>query len=159
VELRGIDCGVVLNSFMHIPGTQQKQRGINPMAITKQLSIFVENKAGWLADVLSIIAEAGVDLRALSIADTKDFGVLRVIVDKPEDAENALAAAGCIVRENDVISATIADIPGAFAATLKKLSDAGINVEYTYAFVGHDPGKAFVILRVDNNDAAEKVLA
>ncbi|MDR1821968.1 MAG: ACT domain-containing protein [Oscillospiraceae bacterium] len=128
------------------------------MATIKQLSIFVENKDGWLADILEIVAGAGADLRALSIADTKSFGVLHIIVDKPEAAEEALTKAGCIVRENDVLSITVADKPGAFAAALRKLADAGISVEYTYAFVGHEPGQAYVILRVDDNEKAERVL-
>ncbi|MDR3209738.1 MAG: ACT domain-containing protein [Oscillospiraceae bacterium] len=123
-----------------------------------QLSVFVENKPGKLVEVLEAIGASGVDLRALSIADTADYGVLRVIVDRPVDALKLLTDLGFVVRINQVLPVSIDDKPGALANTLRVLSDAGVSVEYLYAFVAHGNGRAFVILRVEDNEAAEAVL-
>jgi hypothetical protein len=123
-----------------------------------QLSVFVENKPGKLVEVIEAIGAAGIDLRALSIADTADYGVLRVIVDKPADALKLLTDAGYIVRINQVLPVSIDDAPGALGRVLRVLSDAGISVEYVYAFVAHGKDRAFVILRVEDNEAAEAVL-
>ena len=124
----------------------------------KQLSIFVENKSGRLAEITAIIAEAGIDIRALSIADTTNFGILRLIVDKPDAAEKALKAAGLTVSLTNVIAIGIPDVPGGFAGAMKALADAGIDVEYMYAFISRDHGRACVILRVGDNEAALEVL-
>jgi hypothetical protein len=123
-----------------------------------QLSVFVENKPGKLALVIETIAAAGIDLRALSIADTADFGVLRVIVDKPEAAREALAGRGCIVKVNRVLPVSIDDAPGSLAKTLRVLADAGVDVQYLYAFVAHGKDMAYVILRVEDNAAAADAL-
>ena len=124
----------------------------------EQLSVFVENKPGKLVEALEILAQAGIDLRALSLADTADFGILRIIADKPLDALNALQNAGYLVRSNDVIPVSVSDKPGGLAAVLRILADAGIDVEYTYAFVAHARDKAYVILRVADNNAAVRIL-
>jgi hypothetical protein len=123
-----------------------------------QLSVFVENKSGKLVEVIEAIGAAGVDLRALSIADTADYGVLRVIVDRPVDALKKLTDLGYVVRINQVLPVAIDDTPGSLGKTLRVLADSGVNVEYAYAFVAHGENRAYVILRVEDNEAAERVL-
>lgn len=118
--------------------------------IIKQLSVFVENKPGRMAEIARIIGDAEVDIRALSIADTSDFGILRLIVDKPDTALAALKDAGITVTLTDVIGVGIEDKPGAFAQTIGILSDAGISIEYMYAFISRTGGQAFIIIRVEN---------
>jgi len=125
----------------------------------EQLSVFVENKPGKLVEALEAIAGAGIDLRALSLADTADFGILRVIVDKPAEAFKALQSEGYLVKSSEVIPVSVGDKPGGLAAVLRVLADNGVNVEYTYAFVAHSSDKAFVVLRVGDNDAAVRVLS
>ena len=124
----------------------------------KQLSVFVENKPGKLVSALEIIAEAKIDLRALSLADTSDFGILRIIVDKPDLALEILSEAGFLVKSNNVIAVVVGDKPGGLASVVRILSEAGVDIEYTYAFVAHSKDNAYVILRVDNNEEAIKVL-
>ncbi len=126
--------------------------------IIKQISIFVENKAGRLAEITETIADAGIDIRALSIADTTDFGILRLIVDKPDEAALALKEAGLTVSITNVIAVGIDDTPGSFAKPMRYLANAGIDVEYMYAFISRDTEKAYVILRVADNEIATKVL-
>ena len=124
----------------------------------EQLSVFIENRPGKLVEALEVLSQAGIDLRALSLADTADFGILRIIVDKPTDALRVLQDAGYLVRSNDVVPVSVSDKPGGLAAVLRVLADSGIDVEYTYAFVAHASGKAYVILRVADNIAAVKAL-
>lgn len=118
--------------------------------IIKQLSVFVENQMGRMADITDVIGQAGVDIRALSIADTSDFGILRLIVDKPDVAMEALKEAGVTVSLTDVIAVGIEDKPGAFAKVVRLMSDEGISIEYMYAFISRTDNKAFVIMRVEN---------
>lgn len=124
----------------------------------KQLSIFVENKAGRLAEITAVLAEANVDIRAISIADTSDFGILRLIVDHPDEAVEALKKAGMTVSLTSVIAIGINDRPGEFAKAMRVLADEHITIEYMYAFISRDQGKAFVILRVDDDQRAVSVL-
>ena len=124
----------------------------------KQLSIFLENKPGKLVEALEAISEAGIDLRALSLADTSDFGILRVIVDKPDLALEKLQQAEYLVKSSDVIPVAVGDRPGGLATVLRILAGAGVDVEYTYAFVAHSRNNAYVILRVNDNETAIKVL-
>ena len=126
--------------------------------LIKQISVFVENKPGRLAEITGVIADSGIDIRALSIADTTDFGILRLIVDKPETAEKALREAGLTVSVTNVIAIGIDDVPGSFAKAMKTLAGAGIDVEYMYAFISRDTKKAYVILRVGDNEKASEVL-
>ena len=126
--------------------------------IIKQISIFVENKKGRLAEITETLSKAGANIRALSIADTTDFGILRIIVDKPDVAAAALKEAGITVSVTNVIAIGIEDVPGAFSVPMRSLSDADIDVEYMYAFITRKSEKAYVILRVADNDAAAKVL-
>ena len=124
----------------------------------KQLSIFVENKAGRLAEITAVLAEANVDIRAISIADTSDVGILRLIVDHPDEAVEALKKAGMTVSLTSVIAIGIHDRPGEFAKAMRVLADEHIAIEYMYAFISRDKGKAFVILRVDDDQRAISVL-
>lgn len=125
----------------------------------KQLSVFVENKAGRLAEITAIIAEKGINVRALSVSDTTDFGILRLIVDKPDEAVVLLKDAGLTVSLTNVIAIAIPDVPGGFANTVKVLADAGVTVEYIYAFIARSKGSGYVILRVGNEESAAKALA
>ena len=122
--------------------------------MVKQLSVFLENKKGRLSDVTLALAQAGVNIRALSIADTTDFGILRLIVDDPEKACGALQDAGYAVSIREVLAIGITDRPGALADALRPLRDAGIVIEYMYAFLGKAGDKAMVILKVSDNDGA-----
>ena len=124
----------------------------------QQISIFVENKSGRLAEITEALAAAKVDIRAVSIADTSDFGILRLIVDKPKGAVEALKAAGLTASLTSVIAMGIDDQPGEFAKALRVLADNKIGVEYMYAFISREHGKAFVILRVDDSERAVAVL-
>ena len=122
-----------------------------------QISIFVENKSGRLADITEAIGAAGVDIRALSVADTTDFGILRLIVDKPDVACKALKDKGMTVSLTKVIAISVDDTPGSFAKAMRVLADNGMDVEYMYAFITREAGRAYVILRVDDNDRAVEI--
>ena len=126
------------------------------MAIT-QLSVFLENRPGQLAAAVRTISEAGVNLRALSLADTKDFGLLRLIVDDIPKAKQGLSERS-IVLETPVIAARMDDVSGALDHILQLLETTQINVEYMYAFTGAAAGSAYVVLRVDDAETAEKAL-
>ncbi len=124
----------------------------------EQISVFIENKAGRLAEVTGTLAKAGVNLRALSLADTTDFGVLRLIVDNNKKAEEALKDAGFTVRITHVVAVEVDDRPGGLHFILQALTEAGINVEYMYAFVQQSGDKAVMIFRFDQLEAAIAVL-
>lgn len=128
------------------------------MAI-KQLSVFVENKEGSLAAAVELLSEAGVDLRAMSIADTSDYGILRLIVDGLDKAKIALADNGILYTVTDVCAFSVADKPGGLASVLRALSDNGVNIEYLYSLITSKNGNAYAVMRVDDNENAEKVLA
>lgn len=120
----------------------------------KQLSVFVENKQGRLAEITSIIGEAGIDIRALSIADTTDFGILRLIVDKPSEAEKILKEAGLTVSLTDVIAVGIPDVTGGIAKTLTAIADKDVGVEYVYEYVARNSDHAYFVMRVADNEKA-----
>lgn len=124
----------------------------------KQLTIFVENKKGALVDITKILAENEVNLRALSIADTQDFGILRLIVNDNDTATKALSDAGYLIKTTDVVGVKIGDQPGKLSKALEVLDNADINMEYLYAFMARTEKHAYVVLRVADNDMAEKVL-
>lgn len=128
------------------------------MKFVKQISIFVENKYGRLSEIISAIGNNGIDISALSIADTTDFGILRMIVNDPEKACEVLKEAGVAVKMTDVIALAIEDVPGGLARELEKLKEAEINIEYMYAFIGKSADGAMVIIRVDNPEHAMEVL-
>lgn len=125
----------------------------------KQISIFVENKPGRLSAVTNILKENNIDIRALSIADTRDFGILRLIVNDPQKACEALKDADCTVTLTDVMAVAVADTPGGLAKIMELLYAGQISVEYMYAFISKTDKEAFVILRVEDNDTAEKIFA
>ena len=127
------------------------------MAIT-QLSVFVENKSGRLASIAELLASNNVNLRALSIADTADFGVLRVIVDDTEKAQSVLSEAGIAVKRTSVIAVAIDDIPGGLSKILSTISNSGLVIEYMYAFVGKSHKKAITVIRTDDMEATASVL-
>jgi len=127
------------------------------MAI-KQLTVFVENKQGALVDITDTLAKHNVNIRALSIADTQDFGILRLIVNDNETAIKTLSSEGYLIKTTEVIGVKIGDEPGKLSTALQVLDDAHINMEYLYAFMTRTEKHAYVVLRVADNAAAEKVL-
>ncbi|MGE5405507.1 MAG: ACT domain-containing protein [Candidatus Saccharibacteria bacterium] len=122
--------------------------------MVKQISIFLENKAGRLASVTRVLGDSGINIRALSIADTSDFGILRLIVNDPEKAYKVLKDAGFTVSETDVIAVEVPDSPGGLAGVLDVMGNASINIEYLYAFIGKASEDALVIFKVENPDKA-----
>ncbi len=124
----------------------------------KQLTVFVENKRGALVDITTILAENNVNIRALSIADTEDFGILRLIVNDNETATAKLSKEGYLIKTTDVVGVKIGDAPGKLSKALSVLDDNGINLEYLYAFMSRTEKHAYVVLRVADNGAAENVL-
>ncbi|MBW1988218.1 MAG: ACT domain-containing protein [Deltaproteobacteria bacterium] len=124
----------------------------------EQISVFLENKEGRLAEVTRVLAEGGVNIRALSLADTSDFGILRLIVDDNEKAESILKDAGFTVRKTRVVAVEVSDRPGGLHEILDFLQKNGINVEYMYAFVRQKEDNAVMIFRFDNTDQAVNAL-
>ena len=124
----------------------------------KQISVFIENQPGKLAEATRYIASHGINLRAMSIADTKDFGILRVICDDPEQSAATLREGGYITNVTEVLAVGINDAPGSLATILEIIAQAGVSVEYTYAFLGTRMAGAFMIFRVDDNAKAAAAL-
>ena len=124
----------------------------------EQISIFLENKAGRLAEVSRVLSEAGVNIRALSLADTSDFGILRLIVDNNDRAKEVLKERGFTVGKTDVVAVEVEDRPGGLNRIMDILSRQNINVEYMYAFVQHSGKDAVIIFRFDDIDMAVKLL-
>lgn len=118
--------------------------------MAKQISVFLENKAGRLSHVTKVLGEANINIRALSIADTSDFGILRIIVSDPENAYKILKDAGFTVSETEVIAVQVPDSPGGLATVLEQMSDANLNIEYLYAFLGTSENDALVIFKVED---------
>ncbi len=127
--------------------------------LIKQISVFIENKSGRLAEVTQILGQNDIDISALSIADTTDFGILRLIVNNPDKAEKALKDNEFTVSSTNVIAIAVEDRPGGLAKALTVLEKQGIGIEYMYAFVGKSSDEALVIIRVDEADKAIDVLA
>jgi hypothetical protein len=120
----------------------------------RQLSVFLENESGRLAEITGALGEAGVNIRAFSLADTSDFGILRLVVNDIDRGRSVLQDLGFTVRETEVIAAEIEDRPGGLAAILKILGNRGVNVEYMYASLEKSSDNAVVILRPENVDQA-----
>ena len=127
------------------------------MAI-KQLTVFVQNKKGTVVEVTDILSKNNINLRALSIAETQDFGILRLIVSDESAAKKVLEENGYLIKVIDVVGVKIGDAPGKLTAALDVLDKADINVEYLYAFMARTEKHAYVVLRVEDNAVAEKVL-
>jgi hypothetical protein len=126
--------------------------------LVEQIAVFLENKSGRLAEITAVLADNGVNIRALSVADTADFGILRLIVDKVETAKNVLKASGFTVGKTHVIAVEVEDKTGGLAKVLKCIHVADINVEYMYAFVNKTGENAVLIFRFDKMDEAIKSL-
>jgi hypothetical protein len=124
----------------------------------EQISVFLENKAGRLAEVTKVLGEAGINIRALSLADTTDFGILRLIVDQYDKAREILKQHGFTVGKTEVVAIEVPDRPGGLAWVLQILSESQVNVEYMYAFVQHSGKNAVIIFRFDDLDKAIELL-
>jgi len=127
------------------------------MAI-KQLTVFVENKKGTVVSVTDILSKNNINLRALSIAETQDYGILRLIVNDHVAAEKVLTENGYLIKVVDTVGVKIGDEPGKLTAALDVLDKADINVEYLYAFMARTEKHAYVVLRVEDNAVAEAAL-
>jgi hypothetical protein len=124
----------------------------------EQIAVFLENKSGRLAEITRILAENDVNIRALSVADTADFGILRLIVDKVDKAKESLRAGGFTVGKTNVVAVEVPDRSGGLASVLKEVNEVGLNVEYMYAFVNKSGENAVLIFRFDEMDKAIEVL-
>ena len=124
----------------------------------EQISIFLENKSGRLAEVCGILAKKGINIRALSLADTVDFGIFRLIVNDGQKAQAVLKDNGFTIARNEVVVVMLPDRPGGLAEILKTLNGKNINVEYMYAFVQKSEGNAVLIFRFDETEKAIETL-
>jgi hypothetical protein len=124
----------------------------------EQISIFLENKSGRLAEVTRLLGKGGVNIRALTLADTTDFGILRLIVSEKAKALEILKKAGFTVGMTEVVAVEVSDRPGGLAEILEQLGEEGVNVEYMYAFVEKSGDDAVVIFRFDEPDKAVAIL-
>lgn len=125
---------------------------------TRQISVFIENRAGRLAKVTGVLRDAGVNIRAISLGDAPDFGIFRLVVDRTDRALEALRGAGLLAELHEVVAVELEDRPGALAAVLETLSAHQLNVEYMYASLAEEPGRAVVFLRFEDADRALEVL-
>jgi hypothetical protein len=119
----------------------------------KQLSVFIENKAGRVSEVTDVLGEAGVNIRGFSVSDTADYGIVRLVVDDPVRGHEALTKAGFTVKENDVVCLDLPDHPGGLAGVLKVVSNAGVNIEYVYSLIA-----TYVVINVADIDRAVRLL-
>ena len=126
--------------------------------MAKQISVFLENKEGRLAHVTRVLGEAKIDIRALSIADTAEFGILRLIVNEPQRAYEILKEAHFTVSETEVLVVKIPDTPGGLAAVLDKMNEEKVNIEYLYAFLGSERNQAQVIFKTENIEQTREAL-
>lgn len=124
----------------------------------KQISVFVENKAGKLAELTDYLHQHGIDMRALSLAETQDFGIVRIIVDDTYKTSCVLKEAGYVASITPVLAVEMPDEPGSLSRILKALGDGGVNLDYMYAFLTRKKATAYMILRVEDNEKAMEVL-
>ena len=125
----------------------------------KQISVFLENTPGHLEGVCKAVADAGVNLRTITIAETKEYGIVRAIVDKPEEAAAALKEAGFFAKIIEVLAVEVEDTPGALLSILEKASAAGLNIEYMYALTPPFKDKPVMVMSFKDIDTAEKLLS
>lgn len=128
------------------------------MAYVRQISVFLDNKPNQLTGVMKLLKNHTINIRALSIADTKDFGILRMIVDDTEKAVDVLREASYAVAETEIVAITIPDTPGQLSRVLDILGEQNVNIEYLYAFLGKSDKSVSFVIRVDDNDNAYKAL-
>lgn len=126
--------------------------------MVKQISVFIENTTGRIAEITRILGSSGINLRAISIADTADFGILRIVSDKPDEALKVLKQGGFTAKETDVIGAEVSDQPGGLAFVMDVLDKEDVNIEYLYATLECKADKAVVIFKVEDIDHAVSVL-
>jgi hypothetical protein len=126
---------------------------VSERKVVRQLSVFIANEAGRVSEVTGLLGEAGVNIRGFSVSDTADYGILRLVVDRPDEAHAALKTAGFTVREDEVICIDLPDQPGGLAGVLKIVSEAGVNIEYVYSLVS-----TFVVINVGDADRALQLL-
>lgn len=124
----------------------------------RQLSVFIENKKGSLHEITDLLAGAGIDLRSMCVADTSDYGVLRIIANEPERALEVLNAAGHSANIRTVTAFAVSDRPGGLSIALKALEENDISIEYLYALITTCADKAFTVMRTDNSEKAEEIL-
>ena len=128
------------------------------MKIT-QLSVFLQNQKGCLYDIIKILGDAGIDIKTLTLAESREFGVLRLIVDQPEEALKRLRAEKHVASLTEIVAVEVEDRPGGLAKVLKVFSDHGINIEYMYAVVEKNANKAIMVFRFDDMDKAIAALS
>lgn len=126
--------------------------------IINQISVFLENKPGKLSEFIAVLADNNIDLQALSIAESEFFGILRIIVDKPEETMKLLTENNWACSVTPVLAVNVPDKPGSLTRILAVLAEKNISLAYSYAFLSRVAGKACIVLRVDDNAAAEKLL-
>ena len=127
--------------------------------VVEQISVFIENKKGKLSEIADILGENNIDISALSLADTDEYGVLRMIVNNPHKAKQVLAEHGVVGKVTDVLAIAIDDRPGGFAEALKVLNENEIEIKYMYACVSHEVGKALMIFSVEDPVCANKIIS
>lgn len=125
--------------------------------LTNQLSVFIENKPGRLAAALDVLAKGGVDISALSLADTSEYGILRLIVSEPEKAKSVLAESGVVVKITPVLAFAMEDVPGGLSRILEVFVKNSVNVDYMYAFTAKS-GKAITVVKVSDANLAQNAL-
>lgn len=124
----------------------------------QQLSVFLENRTGQLSEVTELLAKNGIDMQALNIAESSDYGILRLIVDDPRRAQTLLKEHGFIVRETAVVHAPVPDRPGGLNTVLEAITRAEIDIEYMYSILGQRNGLAYMVFRVADPEKLDKVL-
>lgn len=124
----------------------------------RQLSVFVENKKGSLHEITDALSKEGIDLRSMCVADTNDFGIVRIITNEPERAAEILKAQGHAANVREITAFAVPDTPGGLAKALNILENSGVNIEYMYALVTSEAGKAYTVMRTDDNEITESIL-
>lgn len=124
----------------------------------RQISVFIENQSGRLSDVIDFLGKNDINIRALSLADTSDFGILRLIVNDPDRAYELLRESDFTVGSTDVVAASVKDSPGGLAAVLNALKKHGVNVEYMYSYIQKDNEEAFMVFRFEDTDKTIEIM-